>query len=112
VVLTGDIHSHWVNELHAGFDRPDRRVVAAEFVGTSIASGGDGGEVTNMPQIQRDNPHIKWHANRRGYVTCAVERDTWTAEYRTVPYVSKPDAPVATPTRWRVANGRPGIEQL
>src|SRR5688572_21929466 len=28
VVLTGDIHSHWVNELHHGFARPDRPVVA------------------------------------------------------------------------------------
>ena len=42
VVLTGDIHSNWVNELHAGFDRPDRPVVAAEFVRTSMSSGGDG----------------------------------------------------------------------
>ena len=42
VVLTGDIHSSWVNELHSGFDRPDRPIVAAEFVGTSITSGGDG----------------------------------------------------------------------
>jgi alkaline phosphatase D len=29
VVITGDIHSSWVNELHAGFSRPDRPVVAS-----------------------------------------------------------------------------------
>src|SRR5207237_10031678 len=63
VVITGDIHSHWVNELHAGFDRPDRRVVAAEFVGTSITSGGDGGDVTNFARTAAEDPHMKWHAN-------------------------------------------------
>ena len=28
VVITGDIHSNWVNELHSDFGRPDRPVVA------------------------------------------------------------------------------------
>ena len=39
VVVTGDIHSNWVNDLRSGFDRPDRPVVATEFVGTAITSG-------------------------------------------------------------------------
>ena len=108
VVLTGDIHSHWVNELHADFAQPDRPIVAAEFVGTSISSGGDG---TATPSVDAtaNNPHIKWHANRRGYITCTVEPQKWTAEYRTVPFVSRPDAPVETPTRWELTHGRPGI---
>ena len=111
VVITGDIHSHWANELHAGFDRPGRPVVAAEFVGTSICSGGDGSATpTNDPTAI--NPHIKWHADRRGYITCTVEPQTWTAEYRTVPFVTKPDAPIETPTRWRLTRGRPGLERL
>ena len=42
VVLTGDIHSHWANELLTDFDRPDSPPVGVEFVGTSISSGGDG----------------------------------------------------------------------
>jgi alkaline phosphatase D len=109
VVLTGDIHTHWVNELHADFSRPDRPVVAAEFVGTSISSGGDGAATTTDPSAR--NRHVKWFANRRGYITCSVEPDAWTAEYRTVPFVSKADAPLETPSRWRVARGRPGIER-
>ena len=111
VVLTGDIHTHWVNELHADFSRPGRPVVAAEFVGTSISSGGDGSAAPNNdPTVL--NPHVKWHANRRGYFTCRVEPDAWTAEYRTVPYVSRPDAPLETPTRWGLTRGRPGIQRL
>jgi alkaline phosphatase D len=41
-----------------------------------------------------------------------VTPDSWTAEYRTVAYVSKPGAPVETPTKWRVERGRPGIQKL
>ena len=110
VVVTGDVHSHWVNELHSDFSRPDRPVVAAEFVGTSISSGGDG-TATPTWDPTAINAHVKWHANRRGYITCSVEPTSWTAEYRTVPFVSRPDAPLETPTRWRLAHGRPGIER-
>ncbi len=114
VVLTGDIHSNWVNELRSDFTRPDRPVVAAEFVGTSIASGGDG--AANIGERMRtqlaENPHIRWHENRRGYYTCAVTAQQWTTEYRSVAYVSRPGAPIETPSRWRVTHGKPGIESL
>jgi alkaline phosphatase D len=111
VVITGDIHSNWVNELHSSFARPDRPVVAAEFVGTSITSGGDGSDrnLMDTPATMTDNPHIKWQNSRRGYVTCTVAGDTWNTEYKTVAYVTKPDAPVDTPTKWRLEHGRPGI---
>ncbi|MBL0170406.1 MAG: alkaline phosphatase D family protein [Gemmatimonadaceae bacterium] len=114
VVLTGDIHTHWVNELRSGFMQPDRPVVAAEFVGTSISSDGDGfGEPNERMRTQlAENTHIKWHHNRRGYISCTVDERQWQAEYRTVAYVTKPGAPVETPSRWRVMHGRAGIERL
>ena len=111
VVLTGDIHTHWMNELHEDFSRPDRPVVAAEFVTTSISSGGDGSE-TPGENATKLNPHVKWHANRRGYITCLVEPERWTAEYRTVPFITRPDAPIETPARFRLTRGRPGVEQI
>ena len=112
VVITGDIHSSWVNELHAGFVRPDLPTIAAEFVGTSISSGGDGSDQPMTPEILSENPHIKWNHRRRGYVTCRVTPDEWRADYRTVAYVSRPGAPVDTPTKWRVVRGRPGVERV
>lgn len=112
VVLTGDIHSNWVNELHAGFDRPDRPVVAAEFVGTSIASGGDGSDGWNsVPPAMGENPHLKWHTARRGYVVCTVGERDWRADYREVPFVTRPGAPVRTASSWRVEHGRSGIQR-
>jgi alkaline phosphatase D len=112
VTISGDIHSNWVNELHDGFGRDDKPIVGAEFVGTSISSGGDGSDRGVREATMSENPHLKWQNNRRGYVVCHVDEAAWTAEYRTVAYVSKPGAPVETPTKWRVEHGRPGIMKL
>ena len=113
VILTGDIHSSWVSDLRADFSVPKSTVVAAELVATSISSGGDGADryATITDQTLAENPHVKWHNARRGYIACTVTPDTWRAEYRVVPFVSKPDAPLETPTRWRVTHGRAGIER-
>ncbi len=113
VVLTGDIHSSWVNELKSSFSARNARTVATELVGTSIASGGDGGERSAYVNdaLLAENPHVKWQHNRRGYFTCAVTPETWRTEYRTVPFVSKPDAPVETSSRWRITRGRSTIER-
>jgi alkaline phosphatase D len=114
VVLTGDIHSHWVNELHADLRPREGAGVAAEFVTSSISSGGDGSErwpaVTDAALAAQ--PHLRWHSARRGYVTCAVDAGQWTSEYRVVPYVSRPGAPLETPTRWRLTHGRGGITRV
>ena len=114
VVLTGDIHTNWVNELRTDFRRAERPSISAEFVGTSISSGGDGSDTTALAtaELRAENPHVKWQQNRRGYMRCTVDADAWTTEYRTVAYVSRPDAPLETPTRWRVTRGRAGIERL
>jgi alkaline phosphatase D len=110
VVLTGDIHSNWVNELRSGFDRPDRPVVAAEFVGTSISSGGDGQAAwASVPPAMGENPHLKWHTARRGYMVCEVGAEEWNTAYREVPFVTRPGAPVTTASSWRVDHGRAGV---
>jgi alkaline phosphatase D len=113
VVLTGDIHSSWVNELRSSFSTPGAPVVAAEFVATSISSDGDGAERSSyVPDAALvENPHVKWQNARRGYIACTVTPDTWRAEFRTVPFVSRPDAPIETASRWRLTRGRAGVEQ-
>ena len=112
VVITGDIHSSWVNELKSSFSEPDAPVVAAEFVGTSISSGGDGSD-RNIASgaLGADNRHIKWQNNRRGYVTCTVTEEEWRADYKTVEFVTRPDAPIMTPTKWVLQRGIAGIER-
>jgi alkaline phosphatase D len=112
VVLTGDIHSNWVNELAANFERPQGDPVAAEFVVTSISSGGDGADAwEEVPANMSENPHLKWHTARRGYHVSEVRADTWETTYREVPVVTTPNGPVRTATVWRTEHGRPGITQ-
>jgi alkaline phosphatase D len=114
VVLTGDIHSHWANELHRDFAPREGAGIGAEFVTTSISSGGDGGVRASWVNERNlaGNPQVRFHSGRRGYVTCTVDQSSWTSEYRTVAFVSRPGAPIETPARFRVLHGRPGLEQL
>jgi alkaline phosphatase D len=82
VVLTGDIHSNWVCDLKADFDRPDSAIVGTEFVGTSITSGGDGSDT--LPAVEKylpENPHVKFYNSQRGYVSCTVTPKEWQSEH-------------------------------
>ena len=113
VAITGDIHNNWVYEVRRGFDTLERPVIAAEFVGSSMSSGGDGAD--NIVRINAAylaaNPSLKWANNRRGYVVCAVTPDEWRATYRVVPYVTRPGAPIQTASAWRVQRSAPGVEK-
>ncbi|MFN2565809.1 MAG: alkaline phosphatase [Gemmatimonadaceae bacterium] len=113
VVLTGDIHASWVNELRSSFAARGAPVVAAEFVATSISSDGDGAERSSYATdaALAENPHVKWQHARRGYLACTVTPETWRTEFRTVPFVTRPDAPIETSSRWRLTRGRPGVER-
>ena len=73
VVLTGDIHSHWVCDVKQDPRRPESATVATEFVGTSISSGGDGQELPpRVAAFLPDNPHVRFFNGQRGYVSCTV----------------------------------------
>jgi alkaline phosphatase D len=110
VVITGDIHCNWANELTTDFDSPDAPPVGVEFVGTSITSGGDGGDGNHgkayPPEVLAENPAVKFYNNERGYVSCEVTPQAWQAHYRTVPYVSRPGAPLQTRASFVVESGR------
>ena len=114
VLVTGDWHSTFVNDIKADFDRPDSPVVATEFVGTSISTNGDD-EVYGPyygPMIKY-NPHIRFFdGDRRGYVRCVVDRSGWRTDLRMVSTVSRSDAPVTTFASFLVEDGRPGARQL
>ena len=112
VVLTGDIHNNWANELVTNFDRPEGPSVATEFVGTSISSGGDGIDAPKvLEQLQSENPWVKFHNNQRGYVRCEVTAGQWKTDYRVLDYVSKKDSPVKTRASFVVESGRPKLNR-
>ncbi|MFM8186881.1 MAG: alkaline phosphatase D family protein [Pirellula sp.] len=110
VVLTGDIHSNWANELHLDFDKPEQAPVAVEFVGTSISSGGNGFDKNKQEaDLFRENPFVKFHNAERGYVSCRVTKDQWQTFYRTVAFVDRPGAELQTRAEFVVEHNHPRL---
>ncbi|HVK05979.1 MAG TPA: alkaline phosphatase D family protein [Armatimonadaceae bacterium] len=112
VVLTGDVHANWVADLKADFNDPKSETLGSEFVGTSISSGGNGSETNAGGQtVLAENPHIKFHNLRRGYVRCQITATRWRSDYRVVEFVDRPGAPVSTRASFVVEAGRPGVQR-
>jgi alkaline phosphatase D len=111
VVLTGDIHSTWIGDLKTDFDNPVSPIVAAEFVATSISSGGDGRDTTaRTAAILAENPHLKFYNGQRGYLRCVVTEKSWTTDVRVVPFITRPAAPIGTRASFVVQAGVPGVQ--
>jgi alkaline phosphatase D len=112
VVLTGDSHTNWVNELRVDDREPETEIVATEFMGTSISSAGDGAEKpSGWQKLMSRNPHIRYLNNERGYVRCTVTPEEWRSDFRTVAYVSRPGAGITTRGSFVVESGAAGANQ-
>ena len=100
VVLTGDIHSSWANDLSsnpwaASATADEARVVGVEFIGPAISSPGLRSEaqaVTDRERVLSTSPHIKYvELHRRGYGVLDVTRDRAQCEWYHLPTVSVRD---------------------
>jgi len=113
VVLSGDAHRHFANEIKADFDDPRSATVGVELVTTSVTSGGDG---TDQPSDREgmlaENEHIKYLADRRGYISMTLDRDQMRADFKTMPYVSTPGAPISTDRSYIIPAGEPGLNRV
>ena len=94
IVLSGDVHTHYGADLKADFANPRSETVGVEFTNTAVTSGGDGSDVSaTWDQIRPDNPHIKYHSARRGYVACTATPALMRADFKILDRVTIPDAP-------------------
>ncbi|MET8973675.1 alkaline phosphatase D family protein [Streptomyces hydrogenans] len=110
MVLTGDVHVGYGFDLKADFRDPASRTVGTEIVATSIASGKDGADrPSNYDKLMQANPHLRFFNGRRGYVTVAFGEESARADFRTVPYVTTPGAPVTTAGSFVTEAGNPGL---
>lgn len=110
VLLTGDVHMHFANEVKADFDDPDSATVGVELVTSAVSSTGDGSEEVNGgPEVLAENPHVKYIRNRRGYISLGVSKDEIRADFKIVPYVSKPGAPISVDRSYLIPAGKPGL---
>lgn len=100
VVLSGDYHTSWVNELALG-----DRVVAAEFLGPSLTSTATWASTvaTALPR----NPHVRWfEGTSRGYLRCTATADEFRADFRFVDATARA-APAVDGGSWCLARGDP-----
>ena len=106
----GDIHSFWTTDLHADANNPDSRIVATEFVGTSVTSSGPPFDAFNS--ILGLNPHIKFFDSRqRGYVSVELSEQQMLTRFQIVSDVLNPAATVSTLKRFVIEAGKTGATQ-
>lgn len=111
VVITGDWHSSWVNELKQDFDDPSAPIVGTEFAGTSISSNC--GWARRVETALGVNPHVRYFdGDRRGYVRCEVTPEQWRSDFRLLPPSSAPgvtvpsrDVPIEKTVSWVIPTG-------
>jgi len=112
VILSGDVHLHYAAELKMDYADPQSASVGVEFTNTSITSNGDGTDVTETwERLKADNPHIKYHSARRGYVACTATADAMRADFKVLDRVTIPYAPVRSGGSYVVEAGRRTITQ-
>jgi alkaline phosphatase D len=110
VVLSGDVHVHYGAELKMDFADARSETIGVELTNSSISAGGDGTDVgADWDATRADNPHIKYHGNRRGFIACTVTPGQMRAEFRSLDRVTQPDAPVKGSSAFVVEAGVPRL---
>jgi alkaline phosphatase D len=111
VVLTGDVHAHWASDLKLDYNDETSRTVGAELVCSSITSGGDGTDsATRAHPWLAHNSHLQFQNSLRGYVRTTITREGMTADFRCLPYVSRPGAPAFTRATFAMHDRQPGLD--
>jgi len=91
------------------FTDPKSLTIGTEFTNTAVTTTGDGSDVgTTWEATRGDNPHIKYHSNRRGYIVCTADASQMRADFKVIEKVSVPDLPARTGGSLVVQAGRPG----
>jgi alkaline phosphatase D len=109
IVLSGDIHSAWQADLKVDFTDPKSKIVATEFVGTSITSEFPAAYIPLVEATLPSNPHINFFDGfHRGYMIHEVSHRSWRAEYFGVADPLDRNSEVDFLAAFRVLDGVPG----
>ncbi|MBM0274372.1 alkaline phosphatase D family protein [Micromonospora tarensis] len=109
LVLTGDVHRSWANDLKADYANPSSATIGTELVCTSITSTGNGSGSTTVPNAAA-NPHLKFYSDRRGYVRTTISRSQVRADFRAVNTVTEHGAAASTLRSFVILDGQPGLQ--
>ncbi|GAA2664832.1 alkaline phosphatase D family protein [Streptomyces aculeolatus] len=114
VVVTGDWHSAFVDDIRTDYDDPESPLVGTEFTAHSVTSGAYSPDwnQTNGPVMGAANPHLKYfEGNRYGYDVYDVTPERFSAHMRVIGDRRDPDSPVTTLTTFHVDRGTPGSHE-
>jgi alkaline phosphatase D len=107
VVVGGDNHAFWANDLKPDFDDLKAPAVATEFVGGSITSHGP--DYHRTLQLIAGNPHVRFFESRkRGYAIADLTPERMETRFQAVTDAADPNAGKETLARFVIENGRPG----
>ncbi|MET7963255.1 alkaline phosphatase D family protein [Micromonospora zamorensis] len=109
LVLTGDVHKSWANDLKADYANPSSATIGTELVCTSITSAGNGTGSTTIPNAAT-NPHLRFHSDRRGYVRTTISRSQVRADFRALNTVTEHGAAASTVGSFVILDGQPGLQ--
>ena len=107
VVLSGDWHSAFVNDVLLDHADPTSAAVATEFVGTSISSGcGWAQAIKNgLPA----NPHTRYiNPDQRGWTRCTVTPEEFRSDYLVMASGADTASPAVIDASYVAENGRAG----
>jgi alkaline phosphatase D len=109
VVLGGDVHSFWANDLKLDFKDPRSPTVATEFVGTSVSALGVP-SYNGTKRLLPDFPHVRFFDSRnRGYAYADIDADTMNMYFRGITDATDPNAGAFTLQSFTVESGHPGV---
>ena len=107
VLLGGDVHSFWINDVKRDFERPGSATVATEIVTTCLASR-NGPEALFGP-ARSLNPHVRFLDNAHaGYVLLEVTQARLAIDLRAVDSLTDPASASRSLARYDVEAGHPG----
>jgi hypothetical protein len=65
-----------------------------------------------IAEVLAENPHIRYFCNRRGYIRTRISADELRADFREVPFVSRPGAEVRTGATFVVPDRAPALHSM
>jgi alkaline phosphatase D len=114
VFVGGDIHQNWVGHVKAGYSNPGSnvqgKVVATEFCGTSLTSGG-GENDDKFKDRLANNPHFVFaDAEKRGYGVVELTPKRLTTTLRVLDDVRLQASKVSTLAQFVVESGTARVQ--
>ena len=107
MVIGGDNHAFWANDLKPDFDDANAPAVATEFIGGSITSHGPPYDATM--KIIAGNPDVRFFESRkRGYALADLTPRRMETRFQIVADATDPASPKETLARFATESGKPG----